>query len=188
MMSCGKRVRNPAEVENGPAGRTELLWARGYDRLRGLARHYLRGELPDHTLMPTALVHEVFLKIANQGVSNFSDRRRFFAFAARAMRNILVDHARRRSADKRGGDRQRMPLDYSSDNSLEFDGHLLALNDALAELESLDPQLARIVDLRFFGGFTIDETAEVLNVTPVTIDRAWKTARCWLHMELKEGR
>ena len=180
-------VRRPQEIENGPVGRTELLWARGYDRLRGIARHYLRGELPDHTLAPTALVHEAFLKIANQGVSNFRDPRRFFAYAARAMRNILVDHARRRSAVKRGGDRHRMPLDNASDCSLEFDGNLLALNDALGELESLDPQLARIVDLRFFGGLTIDETAEVLNVAPVTVDRAWKTARSWLHMALKEG-
>lgn len=187
MKSRAKGARKPREIENGPAGRTELLWARGYDRLRGMARHYLRGELPDHTLAPTALVHEAFLKIANQGVSNFRDPRRFFAYAARAMRNILVDHARRRSAAKRGGDRQRMPLDNASDFSLEFDGHLLALNDALGELESLDPQLARIVDLRFFGGLTIDETAEVLNVAPVTIDRAWKTARSWLHMALKEG-
>ena len=187
MKSRGKGARKPREIENGPAGRTELLWARGYDRLRGMARRYLRGELPDHTLAPTALVHEAFLKIANQGVSNFRDPRRFFAYAARAMRNILVDHARRRSAAKRGGDRQRMPLDNASDFSLEFDGHLLALNDALGELESLDPQLARIVDLRFFGGLTIDETAEVLNVAPVTIDRAWKTARSWLHMALKEG-
>lgn len=187
MTGCEKGARKPQEAEKGPEGRTELLWARGYDRLRGMARHYLRGELPDHTLAPTALVHEAFLKIANQGISDFRDPRRFFAFAARAMRNILVDHARRRSAVKRGGDRQRMPLDSASECSLEFDGHLLALNDALGELESLDPQLARIVDLRFFGGLTIDETAEVLSVAPVTIDRAWKTARSWLHMALKEG-
>lgn len=187
MKNCEKGVRGPQEVEKGPEGRTELLWARGYDRLRALARHYLRDELPDHTLAPTALVHEAFLKIANQGLSKFRDPRRFFAYAARAMRNILVDHARRRSAVKRGGDRRRMPFDNATAYSLEFDGRLLALNDALGELESLDPQLARIVDLRFFGGLTIDETAEVLSVAPVTVDRAWKTARSWLHMALKEG-
>ena len=169
------------------AGTTQLLWARGYDRLRNLARHYLSSELPDHTLVPTALVHEAFLKIANQGVSNFSDHRRFFAFAARTMRNILVDHARRRNAVKRGGDQQRLPLDDASGAPLEFDDHLIALNDALVELESRDPQLARIVDLRFFGGLTVDETAQVLNVAPITIDRAWKTAKSWLHLELKRG-
>ena len=186
MKGCEKGARKPQEGEKEPVGRTELLWARSYDRLRGMARHYLRGELPDHTLVPTALVHEAFLKITNQGVSNFHDSRRLFAFAARAMRTILVDHARRRNAIKRGGDRQRKPLDYTTDYSLDFDGRLVALNDALDELESLDPQLARIVDLRFFGGLTIDETAEVLNVAPATIDRAWKTARSWLHRELTE--
>ena len=185
MSSWGNESRRPRVDAGGLEGSTELLWARGYNRLRDLARHYLNGEVRDHTLVPTALVHEVFLKIANQGVSRFSDRRRFFAFAARTMRNVLVDHARRRRAIKRGGDRQRLPLDYASDATLEFDCHLIALHDALAELESLDPQLARVVDLRFFGGLTLDETAQVLNVAPITIDRAWKTAKSWLYLELK---
>jgi len=185
MTKTAEEARRPPEAESSFARSTELLWARGYDRLRSLARHYLSHELPDHTLVPTALVHEAFLRIAKQGVSDFNDRRRFFAFAARAMRNTLVDHARRRHAVKRGGDRKRLPFDHISDEPLEFDGHLIALNDALAELETLDPQLAHIVDLRFFGGLTIDEVAQVLDVAPITIDRAWKTAKSWLHKELK---
>ena len=187
MTSGGKDARIPRVDAGGLEGTTELLWARGYNRLRDLARHYLSGEVPDHTLVPTALVHEAFLKIANQGVSKFRDRRRFFAYAARTMRNVLVDHARRRRAVKRGGDRQRLPFDVASDAPVEFDCHLIALHEALAKLESLDPQLARIVDLRFFGGLTMDETAQILNVAPITIDRAWKTAKSWLHLELKEG-
>lgn len=187
MTGWGNRFRRPRVDAGAPEGSTELLWARGYNRLRDLARHYLNGEVRDHTLVPTALVHEAFLKIANQGVSRFSDRRLFFAFAARTMRNVLVDHARRRRAVKRGGDRQRLPLNVASNAPPTFDRHLIALHDALAELESLDPQLARIVDLRFFGGLTMDETAQVLNVAPITIDRGWKTAKSWLHLELKEG-
>lgn len=187
MNSFGKVARGPQDGERESPGHTELLWVQGYERLRTIARQFLRGENPNHTLVPTALVHEAFVKLAKQGTSKARDRRQFFARAAQAMRHILVDHARRKRSLKRGGGRERIDFDQALDCSAQFDHHLLTLNEALTDLEAIDVQLARIVELRFFGGLTIDETAEVLEVAPVTIDRGWKTARSWLHLRLRDG-
>jgi RNA polymerase sigma factor (TIGR02999 family) len=155
-----------------------------YDELRRLAAHYLKGERPDHTLQPTALVHEAYLRLVGQS-NVWQSRAHFFGIAARTMRRILVEHARRRNADKRGGGTVRVgPGIEGSAASPEPDPEILALDEALTRLEGLDPQQARIVELRFFGGLSVEETAEVAEVSTATVKRKWRTARAWLRQEL----
>lgn len=154
-----------------------------YDELRRLADHYLRGERPDHTLQPTALVHEAYLRLADQTSITWQNRVHFFAVAAQSMRQVLVDHARTHRAAKRGAG-HKVSLDEASGASMEQNVDLLALDEALGRLAALDPQQSRIVELRYFGGLTIEETAEVMSLSPRTIRREWTMAKYWLKQQL----
>lgn len=180
------------------AGVTQLLkaWSDGdhsaldrlmplvMDELRRLAGAYLRRERANHTLQPTALVNEAYLRLVDQK-ARWQNRAQFFGVAAQLMRRILVDHARLRQAQKRGGsDQQRLSLADVERASDKPDVDLLALHEALNELAELDPQQARIVELKFFGGLSIEETAEVLGVGHATVERDWKMARAWLRSKL----
>lgn len=155
-----------------------------YDSLRRVAHRQLRGERSDHTLSPTALVHETYLELARLGGVEWQDRRHFFAAAARTMRHVLVDYAVRRNAQKRGGDRRKVAFEeviLSSDDRLD---DVLALNDALERLEEFDERLVRIVECRYFAGLTIEETAQTLDISEATVSRDWTRARAWLNREL----
>ena len=162
----------------------ERILPRVYDELRHIARQRLRHERPDHTLSPTDLVHEAFLKLAPSTNVDWRNRAHFFAIASRAMRNVLVDHATRRSAAKRGGGASTLTLDDTgAERDVSLD-ELIALSDALERLERIDARQARVVECRFFGGLSIDETAEALSIAPATVSRDWTFARAWLHREL----
>ncbi len=156
-----------------------------YDELRMLAGSYLRRERVDHTLQPTALVHEAYMKLIDQRQVQWQNRAHFFGIAAQVMRRLLMDHARKHTADKRGGVVEKLPLEeeiliVSHDKSAE----LIALDDALQTLGAMDEQKAKIVELRYFGGLSIEETAEVMNVSVPTINRQWRMAKAWLYSEL----
>lgn len=151
-----------------------------YDELRRLADRYLRRERADHTLQPTALVNEAYMRLVGQSEVRWQNRAHFIGVAAQLMRRILVDHARGRVASKRGGGRQKLSLQALDSFFEEPDLDLVALDDALGELAEMDPQQSRIVELRFFGGLTIEETAEVVGVSPMTVKREWALAKAWL--------
>lgn len=172
------------EVTGGSHAAVNLMVPAIYDELRSLAANYLRRERPDHTLQPTALVNEAYLRLVDQTRVNWQNRAHFFGVAAQIMRRILVDHARRHSADKRGHDAPRLSLDEGIDAAVERSAELIALDDALQELAEIDEQKSRIVELRYFGGLTIEETAEVLGVTAVTIKRHWRFTKAWLYGRL----
>ena len=156
-----------------------------FDELRRLAHSYLRRERAGHTLQPTALVNEAYLRLVGQQGVRWQSRAQFFGIAANLMRQILVDHARQRAAEKRGGaDQQRLSLTQAERVAGRADVDVLALNVALERLAEFDPQQARIVELKFFAGLTIEETAEVLGISHATIERDWKLARAWLKREL----
>ena len=157
-----------------------------YDELRRLASRYLRHERPGHTLQTTALVHEAYLKLVDQKDANLQNRVQFFAIAAQVMRHILVDYARSRRAFKRGGDYCRLSLDEAVISSEEMDPDLLTLNEALDNLAVIDPQQSRVVELRIFGGLTVEETAEALEVSPRTVKREWSMAKAWLHKQMSQ--
>jgi RNA polymerase sigma factor (TIGR02999 family) len=157
-----------------------------YEELRRIAHHELRGERPDHTLSTTALVHEVYLRLVDQQHAAPGERARFFSVAVTAMRRVLIEYARQRHALKRGGGEAPLSLDelvVAADRSSEA---LLALDEALTRLGELSPRLARVVECRYFGGLTEDETAEVLAITPRTVRRDWVKAKGWLYRELSE--
>ena len=155
-----------------------------YDQLRGLARQHLRRERAGHSLQTTALVNEAYMRLVDYKRMHWQDRAHFLAVSAQAMRRILVDHARRRRNVKRGGDQERVALDHTAvicaDRSHDFG----ALDDALTALAKLAPRKAQVVELRFFGGLSVEETAEVLRVSPITVMREWKSAKAWLYREL----
>jgi RNA polymerase sigma-70 factor, ECF subfamily len=155
-----------------------------YEELRRLAGHYLRLERPDHTLQPTALVHEAFLRLVGQREVVWQNRAHFFGIAAQMMRRILVDHARRRKAAKRDAPAFRVELEQPGAEAADREPELLALDEALTQLEAMDPRQGRIVELRFFGGLTVEETAEVAGISTATVKREWRTARAWLRREL----
>jgi RNA polymerase sigma factor (TIGR02999 family) len=157
-----------------------------YDELRQMAHKCLYRERPGHTLQTTALVHEAYLKLIDQRDARWQNRAHFFAIAAQAMRRILVDSARRHTAMKRGGAAENLPLDEAANVSLEPDPILLPLDEALSKLAEIDPQQGSIVELRFFGGLTIEETAEVMNLSQDMIKRDWAMARAWLRQALTE--
>ena len=157
------------------------------DELRRRAQGYLRRERQGHTLQPTALVNEVYLRLVDQSAANFNDRTHFFAVAAQLMRRILVDHARTHRAEKRGGQVQRVELDEARDHGDERGIDLIALDDALHDLAKLDARQSRIVELRYFAGLTVDECAEVLNVGHATVSRDWRNARAYLQKVLELG-
>jgi len=158
-----------------------------YDELHKLASRYLRRERPDHTLQTTALVHEAYLKLIDQRNAHWENRVQFFAVAAQLMRRILVDYARSHRASKRGGDLYMISLDEAVMASEEKDAELLALDEALDLLETVDPQQSRVVELRVFAGLTLEETAKVLNVSPRTVRREWSMAKAWLHRQIKNS-
>ena len=154
-----------------------------YDELRRLASSYLRGERADHTLQTTALVHEAYLKLADQRHTSWANRAHFFGIAAQAMRRILVDHARTRRRAKRDGGRP-VTLEEELAGSSGRPDEILEVDEALARLALLDPRQARIVELRYFAGLTIDDTALALDLSPATVKREWTSARAWLQQEL----
>jgi RNA polymerase sigma factor (TIGR02999 family) len=157
-----------------------------YDELRRLASRYLRHERPGHTLQTTALVHEAYMKLVDQKNANLQNRVQFFAVAAQVMRHILVDYARSRKAFKRGGDYFRLSLNEAVISSEEKDPDLLTLNEALNGLAAIDPQQSRVVELRVFGGLTVEETAEALEISARTVKREWSMAKAWLHQQIKD--
>jgi RNA polymerase sigma-70 factor (ECF subfamily) len=159
-----------------------------YADLRRLAGGYMRRESADHALQPTALVHEAYVRLIDQKQVKWRNRAHFFGVAAGMMRRILVDNARRRRAEKRGGDWERVTLadvEAAADGQPEID--VLALNDALERLAEFDPQQERIVELRYFGGLTIEETAEVVGISPATVVREWTIAKAWLRADLSRS-
>jgi len=159
----------------------EALMPLVYDELRRLAHHYLRRERSDHTLQSTALVHEAYLRLAGQNPPQWQNRAHFFGIAAHIMRQILVEHARSRGAAKRGANAPRLALDEAIALPQQSDVDVIALDRALQELSELDAQQGRIVELRFFAGLTIEDTSEVLGISPATVKRDWTTARAWLY-------
>jgi RNA polymerase sigma factor (TIGR02999 family) len=197
-------------MNNKPAGEvTQLLmrWRAGdeaaltallplvYEELRSLARRHMRHERDSHTLQRTALVHEAFLRIVDQKEIDWESRAQFYGIASQMMRRVLVDHARRRSAAKRGDGAPHVDLDAvlqdegddlplpAQETAIDF----AAIDDALKRLEALDPQQGRLVELRFFGGLSIKETADVIGVSPATVKREWAIARAWLQREIMAG-
>ncbi len=152
-----------------------------YEELRKLARYYLQRERSDHTLQSTALVHEAYMRLAGQNQPQWQDRAHFFGIAAHLMRQILVEHARRHAAEKRGGGACRLTLDESLAVSAQADVDVIDLDKALTELSAMDEQQGRIVELRFFSGLSIEDTSEVLGISPATVKREWVSARAWLH-------
>jgi RNA polymerase sigma factor (TIGR02999 family) len=153
-----------------------------YDELRRLAHSYLKHERPDHTLQTTALVHEAYVKLVDQRSVNWQNRAQFFAISAQAMRRILLDNARRHTAAKRGSGGQKVSLDEVATLSTDAANEsLIALDDALQRLATIDADQSKIVELRYFGGLTIEETAEVLKTSPSSVQREWTIARAWLY-------
>jgi RNA polymerase sigma-70 factor, ECF subfamily len=191
-------IRDKRTSNYSSEGITQLLerWSKGeesardelmsvvYDELHRIAVAYLRRERREHTLQPTALVNELFLKFSEQHRMNWQNRAQFFGVAASLMRRILVDYARAHYASKRGGDRYCVSLKNVAAFGAQPDADLLALHDILNQLEELDPNQARIVELRFFGGLTIKETAEVMQISHATVEREWKMAKAYLKREL----
>jgi len=173
-------------VAQGDTDAMDRLLPVVYEELRRLAARYLKGERPGHTLQPTALAHEAYLRLVGQRESSWQGRSHFLGVAARAMRSVLVDHARRRKAIKRGGGQAPVPLDatliVAGSLPVAFDD----LDRALDDLAKLSERQARVVELRYFAGLTIEETAEVLGISPVTVKRDWALARAWLYRELSE--
>ena len=157
-----------------------------YDELHKVAARYLRKERPDHTLQPTALVNEAYLKLIDISSVEWQDRAHFFAVSSNVMRRILVDYARAQATDKRGGALQKVELDEAVSFQRESQVDLLALNDALDKLAELDERQSQIVEMRFFGGLTVEETAEVLKVSARTIKREWAMAKAWLFQRMKD--
>lgn len=156
-----------------------------YDELRRVARRHLWRERPDHTLQSAALVNEAYLRLVRQEPPQWQNRAHFFGVAAQMMRHILVDHARKRLAAKRGGGAPRVTLDIDAALPEKSDFDLIALDAALEKLAALDPQQGRLIELRFFGGLSIEETAVVTGISPATVKREWATARAWLRREMK---
>jgi RNA polymerase sigma factor (TIGR02999 family) len=169
--------------QHGDAGARERLLPLVYDELRRVARARLRRERPDHTLQATALVHEAYLRLIGPGEATPSNRLQLFGIAARLMREILVDHARRKAALKRGGPATRVSLDGVAAPEVAI-VDVLALDEALSELSARDARLCQVVELKFFAGLTIDETATALQVSVATVERDWTVARAWLHQRL----
>lgn len=174
-------------VRAGEADAAEELLPLVYDELRSVAAHHLRRERANHTLQATALIHEVYLKLIDGAALDLASRSHFVGIASRSMRQILVDHARRRGALKHGGDRVRVTLVDAvltgSQNGLD----VLDLDEALVRLAALDPRKAQVVELRFFGGLTMQEAAQVLGISPKTVEADWYMARAWLRRELARG-
>ena len=152
-----------------------------YPELRRLAKRHMGRENPDHTLQTSALINEAYLKLVDQQDVEWQNRAHFFAVAAQVMRHILVDHARSRNYAKRGGGAPKLPLDEAAVLTEQRAGQLIALDDALKDLAALDERKSQLIELRFFGGLSMEETAEVMNISPSTVQREWRAAKAWLH-------
>src|SRR5262245_15586131 len=186
---------------NCGSGATELLraWSQGdgsaldqlmplvYNELHRLARHYMRQERPDHTLQATSLVNEAYLRLIDVTRVEWQNRAHFLALAAQMMRRILVESARNRQRQKRGGGAVHVNLDDVQELPESKEPNIVALNDALSGLATFDARMSQVVELRFFGGLTVDETAHVLNMSSETVMRDWKTAKAWLLRETRQG-
>jgi RNA polymerase sigma-70 factor (ECF subfamily) len=173
------------EVANGNQAAQEKLVPLVYDQLKRLARRYMRRERAGHTLQTTALVHEAYLKLVGQHSPHWQGRDQFYGTAAQLMRRILIDHARRHLREKRGGTQVILPLEEGLAFTPEHSEDLLKLDEALDRLSKLDPRQSRIVELRFFGGLSVEETSRFLNVSPITVKRDWAVAKVWLYGELR---
>jgi RNA polymerase sigma factor (TIGR02999 family) len=184
--SCSEREITEliADVRRGDNVAAEDLFRRVYRELRQLAANYMRRERRDHTLQPTALVHEAYLRVLKERDVSYENRAHFFGVAANVMRRILVDHARAHRAEKRGGRDVKVTLEDTPAIAVENFDYILDVDEALDRLAVLDPRQARIVELRFFAGLSVEQTAEVLGVTSRTVVRDWRVARAWLQREL----
>lgn len=194
-------MRNPSFKPNAPNAITQLLidWGNGdktalnklmplvHEELRKLAHHYMRQERAGHTLQTSALVNEAYLRLVDQPNVRWESRAHFYGIAAQAMRQILVEYARGRAAAKRGGGIRRVELDEATILMNEPAAELVALDEALKNLSALDERKSRVVELRFFGGMSVEETAEVLDIHPNTVVRDWSMAKAWLRRELEHG-
>ncbi|MGA2980965.1 MAG: sigma-70 family RNA polymerase sigma factor [Terriglobales bacterium] len=186
-----------SEMEKGNQEAASKLVPLVYDELRRIAERYMRLERADHTLQATALVHEAYLKLVRQPSKHFQGRMHFFAIAANTMRHILIDHARRRNAQKRAGNHKvaleevfNVSAAFALNRAADSDQseELLKLDSALKKLATLDPRQVKIVELRFFGGLTVEETADIVGISPRQVKREWSHARAWLHGELESSR
>lgn len=184
MTSDADITRLLGDARAGDAAAQDELIARLYRELRGIARRQLSRERADHTLRPTELVHEAYLKLVGLDRLEWQNRAHFFAIAARSMRNLLVDHAQRRNRKKRGGGVPNLSLTEIPDYGAADADQMLALNEALCALEERNERHARIVELRFFAGMTIEETAAALDISPATVKRDWQLLRAWLAREM----
>jgi RNA polymerase sigma-70 factor, ECF subfamily len=173
------------KLKNGNEGAAAKLMPLVYVELRRLAGGYMRRERSDHTLQATALVHEVYLKLVEQRTVNWQGRAHFLGIAAQMMRRILIDHARAHLRDKRGAGEKPVPLNEALVFAPEQSSELVKLDQSLERLAKLDPRQSKIVELRFFGGLTVEQTAEVLGISPKTVKRDWSMAKAWLHGDLK---
>jgi RNA polymerase sigma factor (TIGR02999 family) len=176
-----------AEWTNGNKEAAARLIPLVYDELHRLANRYMRRERGDHTLQVTALVHEAYMKLVEQRSVNWQSRAHFFSIAAQLMRRLLIDHARAHLRGKRKGGQQVISLDEDLVFSREQSDDFLKLDEALDRLKEMDPRQSKIVELRFFGGLTVDETAEILAISPKTVKRDWSMAKAWLHGELRQS-
>lgn len=172
---------------NGDKAALDKLVPVVYQELRRLAAYYMRRERPGHTLQTSALVNEAYMRLVDYSQMRWQSRAHFFAVAAQAMRRILVEHARKRHFAKRGGGAVKVSFDEAAIVSQEQAADLVALDDALTSLEAMDERKARIVELRYIGGLNIEETAEVLSISPATVQREWRAAKAWLYREINEG-
>jgi RNA polymerase sigma-70 factor, ECF subfamily len=183
----GEITRLLGRIKDGDLKARNELIRLVYAELHRLAASFMRGERPDHTLQPTALVHETFLRLVEGAQVDWQGRAHFFAIAAQTMRRILVDHARNVNAGKRAGKREKLSLESALAYTDAQSEELVALDEALERLGKLDDRQYRIVELRFFAGLSIEEVAELLGVSSRTVKRDWTMARAWLHAELLEG-
>jgi RNA polymerase sigma-70 factor, ECF subfamily len=172
-------------VRNGDAAAAAALTPMLYNELHRLAMHHMRNERPGHTLQATALVNEAYLKLIDNREANWQNRAHFLAIASQAMRRVLIDHARSKRRVKRGGLQQKVALEDVVIAAEEQTYDLIALDEALDRLAKVDARQSRIVELRFFGGLSVEQTAEVLSISPKTVKRDWAVARAWLHRELR---
>ena len=189
METSGEVTRLLRDWSDGRREALDELLPLVYEELRRLAHSYLTRERPDHTLQTTALVHEAYLKLIDQHSVNWQNHGQFFAISAQAMRRILIDSARRRTSVKRGSGGPKISLDEAATVCGEAaDESLLALDVALQELKKIDAEQSKIVELRYFGGLTIEETAKVLKSSPATVKREWTMARAWLYQAMSDSR
>ena len=172
---------------SGDKAALERLIPLVYNELRRMAHQYMRRERAGNTLQTSALINEAYIKLVDYNRMRWQDRAHFFAVAAQAMRRILVERARSRGRDKRGGAAQKVSLDEAADLAAEHAGDIIALHDALTELSAIAPRKGEIVELRYFGGLSIDETAEVVGVSAPTVQREWRAAKAWLYRAISEG-